>query len=415
MGSHSCIYCFHESSSGDMFCQSCGGKIPSTEDERVITHYFRKGYSYKTILQFLQEHHGFKMSLRTLKTRLKQFGLQRKNNLTNELTRRMKLAIVDELQGPGGKSGYRSMWDRLRLFHGTTVPRNAVMVALREIDPEGSAERKRRKLSRRVYSTLGPNHCWHIDGYDKLKPYGFPIHGCIDGYSRKILWLCVVHSNNDPSVIARLFLECINTYGGCPLRIRSDCGSENVALAAIQCYLRRNHQDDFAGLSSHIYGTSPSNQRIEAWWSFYRRSRSSWIMDFYKDMIDNDEFNPSDELEKACMRYCFTPLLQADLDNVAEHWNSHYIRKSNHETLSGRPDEMYFFPGNSGGEDQLQDYDQNDIEEVRDSVGLDDDDSAEDQSYIEYFDYLLAYLDISFPVEWNSCKNTFRLLMHYAR
>ena len=22
---------------------------------------------------------------------------------------------------------------------------------------------------------------WHIDGYDKLKPYGFPIHGCIDG------------------------------------------------------------------------------------------------------------------------------------------------------------------------------------------------------------------------------------------
>ena len=23
---------------------------------------------------------------------------------------------------------------------------------------------------------------WHVDGYDKLKPFGFPIHGCIDGY-----------------------------------------------------------------------------------------------------------------------------------------------------------------------------------------------------------------------------------------
>ena len=22
---------------------------------------------------------------------------------------------------------------------------------------------------------------WHLDGYDKLKPYGFAIHGCIDG------------------------------------------------------------------------------------------------------------------------------------------------------------------------------------------------------------------------------------------
>ena len=24
---------------------------------------------------------------------------------------------------------------------------------------------------------------WHLHGYDKLKPYGFVIHGCIDGYS----------------------------------------------------------------------------------------------------------------------------------------------------------------------------------------------------------------------------------------
>lgn len=23
---------------------------------------------------------------------------------------------------------------------------------------------------------------WHCDGYDKLKPFGLPIHGCIDGY-----------------------------------------------------------------------------------------------------------------------------------------------------------------------------------------------------------------------------------------
>ena len=30
-------------------------------------------------------------------------------------------------------------------------------------------------------SFQGPNWCWHIDGYDKLKPFGFPIHACIDG------------------------------------------------------------------------------------------------------------------------------------------------------------------------------------------------------------------------------------------
>ena len=26
----------------------------------------------------------------------------------------------------------------------------------------------------------GSNFIWHADGYDKLKSYGFAIHGCID-------------------------------------------------------------------------------------------------------------------------------------------------------------------------------------------------------------------------------------------
>lgn len=36
-------------------------------------------------------------------------------------------------------------------------------------------------------------------GYDKLKPYGFPIHGAIDGYSGKILfsgWRCQDRTTN---------------------------------------------------------------------------------------------------------------------------------------------------------------------------------------------------------------------------
>ena len=30
-----------------------------------------------------------------------------------------------------------------------------------------------------------PNYVWHADGMDKLKPFGFAIHGCIDGYVDK--------------------------------------------------------------------------------------------------------------------------------------------------------------------------------------------------------------------------------------
>ena len=28
-----------------------------------------------------------------------------------------------------------------------------------------------------------------IDSYDKLKPYGIGINGCIDGFSRHIMWM----------------------------------------------------------------------------------------------------------------------------------------------------------------------------------------------------------------------------------
>lgn len=63
---------------------------------------------------------------------------------------------------------------------------------LRELDPEGSESRKAHRLKRRVYCNPGPNYAWHIDGYDKLKPWGFPIHGGIDGFSRKLLWLKVL-------------------------------------------------------------------------------------------------------------------------------------------------------------------------------------------------------------------------------
>ena len=71
--------------------------------------------------------------------------------------------------------------------------------------------------------TAGPNYCWHLDGYDKLKPYGFPIHGCIDGFSRKMLWLQLSRSNNNPQVILRFFVDAVDACGGCPRKLRIDC------------------------------------------------------------------------------------------------------------------------------------------------------------------------------------------------
>lgn len=108
---------------------------------------------------------------------------------------------------------------------------------LRRLNPEAVSCRARRVLLRRSYFSAGPNHVWHIDGYDKLKPYGFSIHGCIDGFSRKLLWLNCSTTNNDPKVILHHFLCTVKDIGGCPVILRSDCGTETGLAAAAQCAL----------------------------------------------------------------------------------------------------------------------------------------------------------------------------------
>ena len=72
----------------------------------------------------------------------------------------------------------------LHLDYGMQAPRRKVEIILRQVDPEGTALRRAHALRRRMYTNPGPNFVWHVDGYDKLKPYGFPIHGAVDGFSR---------------------------------------------------------------------------------------------------------------------------------------------------------------------------------------------------------------------------------------
>lgn len=98
-------------------------------------------------------------------------------------------------------------------------------------------------------------------GYDKLKPFGFPIDGAIDGFSRKILWLKVTRSNNNPSIVSQFYVDYIKQIQGCPIMIRTDCGTENGIMAAAQCFLRQDDEDDaHMGIEAHKYGSPPANQ-----------------------------------------------------------------------------------------------------------------------------------------------------------
>ncbi|KAK0134269.1 hypothetical protein N1851_030179 [Merluccius polli] len=148
------------------------------------------------------------MSLKTLKRRLKQLNLSRRASYTPMET--VNSAIRTELNGSGQLLGYRAMWQTLQQTHSLTARRDHVMQALRFLNPERVSLRHRRRFFRRSYCAAGPNQVWHVDGYDKLKPFGIAISGCIDGYSRRLMWLSSGSTNNNPAVIARYYLQRAN-------------------------------------------------------------------------------------------------------------------------------------------------------------------------------------------------------------
>ena len=53
-----------------------------------------------------------------------------------------------------------------------------------------------------------------------------------------------------------------------------------------------------------------------------------------------------------CAWFPFAPLIQSEPNKVKREWNTHFIRKSRHDTASGIPDEFYFLPQGVGYQDQ---------------------------------------------------------------
>ena len=115
--------------------------LSSSGDERLaIEHYFKRGFRYETIVHFLAEYHGVSMNVRTLKRRLRQYGLRRRNHVHGEHT--VREIIKRENEGPSSLLGYRGMWNKLRTTYNVTVPSDIVLQILRELDPDASALRK---------------------------------------------------------------------------------------------------------------------------------------------------------------------------------------------------------------------------------------------------------------------------------
>ena len=151
--------------------------------------------------------------------------------------------ISNELGTPLANVGYRQRTEFISLKYGINIAKEDARKALLILDPEEVERRKCKFIKRRVYESCDPMNTFQIDGNDKLKRSGFPIHECIDGFSSKLMRLVVSTSNNDPLVIANDFLFYIKKHRRVPDAHRMDCGTENSYCKDVQCSspARKNH------------------------------------------------------------------------------------------------------------------------------------------------------------------------------
>lgn len=208
--------------------------------------------------------------------------------------------LSDLIEESGMQCGYRWMYQRC-LLSGFRIQRSMIAAIASFLDPRGIELRKKKRLRRRQYFAKGPNYLWHVDSYDKLKNYGLCINGCIDRYSRKIVWCEITCSSNDPRIIAGHYVKAIEKLEACPRRIRGDRGTENKFIAEMQMVL--------SDRTTFIYGPSVGNQRIESFWRHLRVECCHFWIELFGHLKDIGEFE-GDIIDKNLIQFLFMELVQ---------------------------------------------------------------------------------------------------------
>ena len=200
----------------------------------------------------------FGVSRWTLLRRVREYGLEHYSRFSIISDAEIDILVKDFMSKHGHATGEIYISGHLRAL-GYHIPRRRIRASINRVDPVNTALRWGALVTRSYYIPW-PNSLWHIDGHHSLIRWLFVIHGCIDGKSRKIMYLSC-NTDNKAETVLRLFEKAINEHDGLwPSRIRVDYGVENVLICDAMVSFRGE------GRGSFIAGSSTRNQRIEWLW-----------------------------------------------------------------------------------------------------------------------------------------------------
>lgn len=214
-------------------------------------------------------------------------------------------------------NGTSMMWGHLRSLN-IIVTRNRVQDSLLRVSESSVQLRQRTTIHRRVYSVPAPNCLWHIDGLHCLIRWRIVVHGGIDGYSRRVVYL-YASDNNRADTVERLFREAVSVCGW-PSRIRCDKGGENIDVARAMLSTRGT------GQRRVLVGSSVHNQRIERLWRDVFRCVCHYFYSVFYTMEEMGILNPISDVDLFTLHYVFLPRINSCIIQFVEAWNHHPLR-----------------------------------------------------------------------------------------
>ena len=204
------------------------GRPPFVVEKELLEDLRSASYTWTDIAKMLR------ISRWTLYRRVREYNLEHLSRYSDISDDELDALIRGYISRHGNTTGESYLIGFIK-SRGLRVQRDRIRMSLTRVDPENTALRWACVITRRVYSVPGPNSLWHIDGHHSLIRWKFVIHGCIDGFSRRILYLLCA-DNNRSETVGDLF------QNAWMVQVRGD------------------------GHGSFIAGSSTRNQRIERLW-----------------------------------------------------------------------------------------------------------------------------------------------------
>lgn len=105
---------------------------------------------------------------------------------------------------------------RYLLYHDLDLEcfRRVVIEYFETYETDLIAQRKGKSFKRKRFWAAGVNDLWCVDQHDKWKRFGLALHLGVEPYSGKLLWLRVWHSNSDPGLICKYYIDTVRELKG---------------------------------------------------------------------------------------------------------------------------------------------------------------------------------------------------------